>query len=216
MRILIAEDDSVSRRLLKFTLERWDHEVVVTMNGMEALEALKDKGSPSLAILDWMMPQLDGIDVIRQIRAMKFNRQPYFILLTARDSVDDIVQGLEAGSNDYLTKPFNRNELQARVNAGVRVMSLEKHLADRIAQLEAALNEIRTLKGLIPICSYCKKIREDGDYWKQLEVYIAENSQAEFSHGICPDCYDKFVKTELSERQQKRTGQNLSSDSVLD
>ena len=143
------------------------------------------------------MPKLDGLEVVRRVRARGESPPTYLILLTARDTIDDVVTGLEAGANDYLTKPFNRNELQARVNVGIRVVNLENSLADRIEKLEEALATIKTLRGLIPICAYCKKIRDDGDYWQQLEVYISEHSDAEFSHGICPDCYESQLNEEL-------------------
>lgn len=197
MKILIAEDDNVSRKLLESTLMRWDHEVITTVNGEEALDVLQSPNAPQLAILDWMMPRMDGVEVVRKVRAEGVSPPAYLILLTARDSIDDVVTGLDAGANDYLTKPFNRNELQARVNVGIRVMDLENRLARRIHELEDALNTIKTLKGLIPICAYCKKIRNDGDYWEQLEVYISEHSNAEFSHGICPQCYEQHLKSEL-------------------
>lgn len=205
MRILIAEDDNVSRKLLESTLMRWKHEVITTVNGEEALEILQSPNPPQLAILDWMMPKLDGLEVVRKVRAGPGSPPAYLILLTARDSIDDVVTGLDAGANDYLTKPFNRNELQARVNVGIRVMDLENSLADRIEELEEALATIKSLKGLIPICAYCKKIRNDGDYWQQLEIYISEHSDAEFSHGICPDCYDDHLKGELEKTAPNKT-----------
>jgi DNA-binding response OmpR family regulator len=205
MKILIAEDDNVSRKLLESTLARWEHDVVTTVNGEEALEILQSPNPPQLAILDWMMPKLDGVEVVRKLRAGEGTPPTYLILLTARDLIDDVVTGLDAGANDYLTKPFNRNELQARVNVGIRVMELENSLADRIEELEDALATIKSLKGLIPICAYCKKIRNDGDYWQQLEIYISEHSEAEFSHGICPDCFDDHLKDELDKNSDKKT-----------
>lgn len=198
MNILIAEDDNVSRKLLESTLMRWGHDVLCTSNGEQALSLLKTPDCPPLAILDWMMPIMNGVDVVRAVRKNQKDQAVYIILLTARDSVDDVVTGLDAGANDYLTKPFNRHELRARVNVGIRVVELEHRLADRISELEDALGTIKTLKGLIPICAYCKKIRNDDDYWQQLEIFISDHSEAEFSHGICPDCYDQQVKSEKS------------------
>jgi response regulator RpfG family c-di-GMP phosphodiesterase len=112
----------------------------------------------------------------------------YVILLTSRDSSADIVVGLEAGADDYLVKPFDPNELRARVQTGSRVISLQNRLVDKIAALEEALANVKQLRGLLPMCSYCKSIRNDGDYWQQLETYIADHSDAEFSHGVCPTC----------------------------
>jgi DNA-binding response OmpR family regulator len=206
MKVLIAEDDTVSRRLLEATLIRWGYEVVVASDGVEAWEALQSDGAPSLAILDWMMPGLDGLEVCRRIRKMPSSTPPYLILLTAKGGREDLVTGLEAGANDYVTKPFNREELRARVQVGVRMVELQQHLADRVRALEEALARVKQLQGLLPICSYCKKIRDDQNYWQQVESYIAEHSQAQFSHSICPDCYEKLVKPELDQlrRQQRK------------
>ena len=206
MKVLIAEDDTVSRRLLEATLIRWGYEVVVASDGVEAWEALRSDGAPSLAILDWMMPGLDGLEVCRRIRKMPSSTPPYLILLTAKGGREDLVTGLEAGANDYVTKPFNREELRARVQVGVRMVELQQHLADRVRALEEALARVKQLQGLLPICSYCKKIRDDQNYWQQVESYIAEHSQAQFSHSICPDCYEKLVKPELDQlrRQQRK------------
>jgi phosphoserine phosphatase RsbU/P len=206
MKVLIAEDNTVSRRLLETTLMRWGYEVVVASDGVEAWEALQGDDAPSLAILDWMMPGMDGLEVCRRIRKMPSSTPPYLILLTAKGGREDLVTGLEAGANDYVTKPFNREELRARVQVGVRMVELQQSLADRVKALEEALARVKQLQGLLPICSYCKKIRDDQNYWQQVESYIAEHSQAQFSHSICPDCYEKLVKPELDQlrRQQRK------------
>jgi phosphoserine phosphatase RsbU/P len=206
MKVLIAEDETVSRRLLEATLVRWGYEVVVASDGVEAWEALQGDNAPLLAILDWMMPSMDGLEVCRRIRNRPSSTPPYLILLTAKGRREDIVTGLEAGANDYVTKPFNREELRARVQVGVRMVELQQSLADRVRALEEALTRVKQLQGLLPICSYCKKIRDDQNYWQQVESYIAEHSQAQFSHSICPDCYEKLVKPELDQlrRQQRK------------
>jgi response regulator RpfG family c-di-GMP phosphodiesterase len=113
----------------------------------------------------------------------------YLILVTARESSGDIVAGLDAGADDYVIKPFVAEELRARVAVGVRVLTLQERLAERVAELQAALLSVKQLRGLLPICSYCKRIRGDDQYWQQVEGYIAEHSDAQFSHGICPTCY---------------------------
>jgi len=197
MRVLIAEDDLVSRRMLEATLIRWGYEVVVTSDGEAAWQALQDKSAPRLAILDWMMPGLDGIDVCRNVRTMPTSEPSYIILLTAKGNKTDIVSGLQAGADDYIVKPFDREELRARVQAGVRILTLQASLAARVRELEEALGRVKTLQGLLPICSYCKRVRNDGDYWQQVESYVSDHSDARFSHGICPDCYDSVVRPQL-------------------
>ena len=199
MKVLIAEDDMVSRRLLQATLCKWGYEPVVTSDGAAAWDVLQGRDSPPLAILDWMMPGLDGLQVCHKVREIPTATPPYLILLTAKGRRQDIVTGLQAGADDYVTKPFDREELRARVQVGVRIVELQQGLADRVIALEEALTRVKQLQGLLPICSYCKKIRDDQNYWQQVENYIAEHSEAQFSHSICPDCYDRLVKPELDQ-----------------
>lgn len=198
MRVLIAEDESVTRRLLEKHLEQWGYEVSKAMDGREAWELLQEPGAPNLLILDWMMPGLGGVELCRMIRESKRPDPAYIILLTARATDEDIVEGLEAGASDYITKPFGRGELRARVRCGERTLSLQISLAEQVRNLEAALSQVRALQGLLPICSYCKKIRDDGDYWQRVEDYIGARTDAVFSHGICPDCFERIVKPQLS------------------
>ena len=197
MKTLIAEDDSVSRRLLQAALQKWGFEVTVTTQGREAWEALQQPGAPSLLILDWLMPEIDGVEICRRIRASEALKSSYVILLTSRGSKEDIVEGLEAGADDYVTKPFDHGELRARVQVGARVIGLQNALAERVHELEEAIASVKTLQGLLPICCYCKKIRDDGNYWHRVESYISGHANVRFSHGICPDCNDK-LKAELN------------------
>jgi DNA-binding response OmpR family regulator len=143
------------------------------------------------------MPGMDGIEICRQIRQRPQSHPKYLILLTARRGQEDKIQGLKSGADDYITKPFNREELHARVQVGIRVLELQGALAQRVRELEEALSSVKTLQGLLPICSYCKKIRNDRNYWQQVEGYISDHSEAQFSHGICPECYTQFVQPEL-------------------
>jgi DNA-binding response OmpR family regulator len=198
MRALIADDDPVTAALLAGSVRRWNLEAVVTRNGRDAWDRLCEEDPPSLAILDWMMPEIDGVELCRRLRARPASAQTYVILLTGRDSSPDRVTGLEAGADDYLVKPFDIHELRARVNIGIRTVSLQRELTAKIAALEETIANVKQLKGLLPICSYCKKIRKDEDYWQQLEGYISENSDAQFSHGVCPGCYAQAVR-ELTE-----------------
>ncbi len=196
-RILVADDDPVSLRVLQKALEKWGHEVVVARDGTEAWQGLMRPEAPEMAILDWMMPGMDGPTISRRARPSPLSSAPYLILLTARTDYLDIAAGLEAGANDYVTKPFHHAELRARVRVGARVLDLQGKLADRVHDLETALSQVKQLRGLLPICMYCKRIRSDGDYWQQVETYISEHTAAEFSHGICPECYEKILKTQL-------------------
>ncbi len=142
--ILIAEDDRVSRELLALRLDQWGFRVIVTRDGASALEELRKADAPPIAILDWMMPELSGIDICRRMR--EANKLIYIILLTARDRKEDIVEGLQAGADDYLIKPFHKDELHARIQVGVRIIALQRALSLKIEKLEDARAEIRALR----------------------------------------------------------------------
>ena len=141
MKILIAEDDPVSCRILTTSLKAWGHEIVVTRNGSDALEALQQDGAPMLAILDWMMPGLTGVEICRRLRAERNEAPIYIILLTALNCKENLLEGLEAGADDYLTKPFDRHELRVRVQAGARIIALQENLRQRVRELEDAIVE---------------------------------------------------------------------------
>jgi phosphoserine phosphatase RsbU/P len=191
MRALVADDDRMAALMLRTALERCALDVSVVHDGESALATLSGAEPPSVAVLDWMMPGVDGIDVCRRVRRDNGAQPIYLLLVTGRDSRADLVAGLEAGADDYVTKPFDLNELLARVRVGMRVVSLQASLAQRVAELQAALSAVKRLDGLLPICSYCKRIRTDEDYWEQLEQYVSERSDARFSHGICPACIER-------------------------
>jgi DNA-binding response OmpR family regulator len=199
MRVMIAEDDPVSRRLLEATLQKWGFDVLVTCDGTEAFNALRDENCPRLLVLDWMMPGMDGTALSAFLRERADGDSFYILLLTAKTQKEDIVAGLQAGADDYITKPFHHEELRARIDTGRRIVDLQRRLSDRIAELEGALAEVEELSGLLPICSYCKRIREGKDYWESVEQYIAGRSKAQFSHAVCPDCYEKIVKPQIDE-----------------
>lgn len=188
MRILIAEDDLTSRKMLSAVLIKNGYDVLEVENGQAAMETLLEPDAPKLAILDWMMPKMDGVSVIQRVRALPDEKRPYIILLTTRNEQDDIITGLQAGADDYICKPFVLGELKARVHVGRRMIELQERLAHQVVKLNKALKENKILQGIIPICMYCKKIRDDQGFWAQVESYVSKYSPAEFSHSICPSC----------------------------
>jgi len=196
MRILIAEDDLTSRIILEEMLKLWGHAAVVTTDGAEAWDMLQRPDAPRMVILDWMMPQLDGLDVVRRVRARPSETPPYIILLTTRGDCEDIATGLKAGADDYLAKPFDAGELQARIEVGARMLALQERLGAQVIELRQALEQIKTLKGILPICSFCNCIRNDQGAWDKLEAYVSRHSEASFSHSICPDCMRKHYPEE--------------------
>jgi phosphoserine phosphatase RsbU/P len=198
MRVLIAEDETVSRLKLSAVLRKRGFDVTEVGDGEAAWQALQAPEPPPLAVLDWMMPGVEGVELCRRVRAAPALRLLYVILLTSRGEKAHIVEGLRAGANDYVTKPFDAEELQARLNVGVQVVTLQQELARRVGELEEALGRVNQLQGLLPICSYCKKIRDDHDYWHQVESYVTEHTRARFSHGICPGCFEDVVKPQIA------------------
>jgi sigma-B regulation protein RsbU (phosphoserine phosphatase) len=198
MKILIAEDEIISRMILENTLKKYGHDVIVTCNGVEAWQALQSENAPKLVILDWMMPEMDGLELCRKIRNESCNQLIYIILLTAKLQKEDVIEGLRAGADDYVSKPFDSDELCARVQAGIRIIELQESLTTRVKELEDALSKVKQLQGLLPICCYCKKIRDDENYWNQVEEYVTKHTEVQFSHGICPECYEKHIVPQLA------------------
>lgn len=208
MRILVVEDDLGSRMLVVKHLERWNYSVISADDGEIAWNLFQSDPEIRMVILDWMMPRVSGIDLCERIRAFEDQNQrkrAYVLFLTGKTEKADLVKALKAGADDYVTKPFNQGELQARVEVGNKLIDLEDKLASRIVELELALTHVKKLQGLLPICAYCKRIRDSSDYWHQVEAYIAQHSDVMFTHSICPECmkkhfphlpYPKKAKTE--------------------
>jgi len=216
MRILIADDNPETRDMLESMLIKWGYDVVLANDGNEAWQVLQQNDPPPLAILDRVMPGMDGGTLCRKVRENLNVRPIYLLLLTALGSEEEIVEGLRAGADDYVTKPFSFEELQARIQVGVRMVELQLALKDRIKELEEALAHVKRLEGLLPICYYCKRICDDQKNWHLIEMYIAEHSEAEFSHVICPDCNEKIVKPEIDQfKSQRKTGSFYTADKDL-
>jgi DNA-binding response OmpR family regulator len=203
MKILIAEDEPVSRQIVWRALAGAGYEVTAVADGSQALQALRAGDAPKLAVLDWDMPEMDGVQVIRMIRAVPTEQPPYIIVLTAHEELEHILVALENGANDYVTKSHDIRELVSRVRVGARVVQLQAELARRVAEAERALTHIKRLQGLLPICSYCKKVRNDQNYWQEIEHYISERSEADFSHGVCPSCYRDILEPQLKEFEKR-------------
>lgn len=191
MRVLIADDDPVLRHALLRQLKKWDFEPIAYADGAEALRGIASAPLPDIALIDWRMPGADGLAICQELRRRPHGDNVYIILVTSNGDRRDIVAGLNSGADDYVVKPFEWDELQARVRIGARTAKLQGLLADRVHELEDALARVRRLSGLLPICSYCKSIRSDDDYWQAVETYLVERSEATFTHGICPPCFDR-------------------------
>jgi CheY-like chemotaxis protein len=181
MKLLIAEDDPVSVKILQITLEHYGHEVMIADSGDKAWE-LFDREPVRVVVSDWMMPGMDGLELCQKVRARMKTDYTYFILLTAiNTSRDNIRQAMDSGVDDFMKKPLDREAIMMRLRVAERILEFT--------------TQIRALKELLPICMYCKRIRDDQDYWQQVESYIHTHTGSNFSHGICPECFSKQLKT---------------------
>ena len=182
MVVLVVDDDAVSRAQLSALAKAAGYAVTVAEHGGEAWDTLQLARFP-VVISDWYMPELDGPELCRRIRARKSEPYVYFILITSRGGKQQYLAGMEAGADDFIAKPVDPDELRARLTVAQRMLGLRR--------------ELQQLEGLLPICAYCKRIRDDRENWSSLEGYIEQRSKAEFSHGICPECYRKYVEPQL-------------------
>lgn len=186
MKILTVEDDLVARAVLRQALRRLGHEAVEAADGEAALELLQKHDGVRVVVSDWTMPNSDGLELCRKIRARVGAEYTYFILLTGRDATNDNqTMAADAGVDDFLTKPLDFGELWMRLRVAERILRYT--------------TQVRQLEEMLPICSYCKKIRDDQNYWRQLEGYISERTGADFSHSVCPDCYQRVLVPELQQ-----------------
>ncbi len=190
MKILIAEDDVVSRRILQKTLENLGHTITACENGEAAWAAYRSDDF-RLIVSDWMMPEMDGLQLCRKIRSVRRSEYVYIILLTAKSGKENFMEGMEAGADDYLTKPVDLDELKVRLNAAQRILGLEYQVKDNTSRILRLQSDVQNLHRILPICAWCKKIRDDRQLWLSVEEYIATHSDADFSHSICPECAQK-------------------------
>lgn len=184
--ILAVDDQALILEVLNRILNNDQQQVITAMNGDEALEILATT-RPNLILLDVIMPGIDGFELCRRLKADPATRDIPVIFSTALTERKDKIKGFQLGAVDYITKPFFKEEVQARVKVHLQLRRQELALRE-------ALQEIKTLSGILPICSHCKQIRNDEGYWEQVEKYISTHSNARFSHGICPDCYRKELE----------------------
>ena len=182
MKVLIVEDDAESRDVLKVLLELDGHDVTAASNGTEGWRAFQSGEFP-VVLSDWLMPEMDGLELCRRIRASDRPSYSYVILVTALHGKSSYLQGMDAGADDFVSKPFDPDELKTRLIVAERIIGVQ--------------NRVKHLEGILPTCMYCKKIRDEQNQWVGIESYISKRSRASFSHGICPACYEKVVQPEL-------------------
>ncbi len=201
MKILAVEDDTSSRKILIQALQKLGHDVVEAIDGEDALRLLDESDPPRVVVSDWTMPRMDGLQLVQGIRARLKTDYTYFILLTARTADEDNQrEATEAGVDDFLTKPIDLTELWMRLRVAERILRFT--------------TQVRQLEAFLPICSYCKKVRDDRNYWQQIETYINARTGSEFSHSVCPDCYTRVITPELEKLKTRNPGKEAPGPHV--
>jgi DNA-binding response OmpR family regulator len=184
MTVLLVEDDPGSQMILRSQLTKLGHTVTVASNGKEGWEKYQEV-QPSLVITDWAMPVMDGLTLCRRIREAGGKEYTYLVVLTATEKASGFTPAMEAGADDFITKPCDIVELNVRIRVAKRILGLQAHVTQ--------------LSGLVPICPRCKKMRDYEGAWHAAESYLTDRSEARFSHGICPQCFETIIKPQLAE-----------------
>lgn len=189
MKILLAEDDPGSQMILRSQLTKLGHTVTIASNGEEGFRAWGES-RPPLVITDWAMPVLDGLELCRRIRGAGEKEYTYIIVLTATEKGSGFIPAMEAGADDFVTKPCDTVELNVRLRVAERILGLQTH--------------VTLLTGLVPLCPRCKKMRDYEGAWHAAESYLTDRTEASFSHGICPRCYETIIKPQLEEMKRSQ------------
>lgn len=195
MLIYVVDDDAINLKLMKTVLNQSGFDNVLLFSSGESMLNELDTTHPDLILLDIMMPGLSGYDVIHRVKTHTKCAHVPIIMVTAaplEDDMEPLRRSFELGAMDYIAKPLSSIELVMRVQSALR-------LERQRQQLEYAADKIRSLERLLPICSYCKKVRDDRNYWQDVEVYITAHTDAQFSHSVCPNCYERHIKPQLDE-----------------
>jgi DNA-binding response OmpR family regulator len=182
MRVLVADDDTVNRTFVELALKKAGYDVVAVADGEQAIAAMWEHFP--IVITDWMMPGVDGLELCRRIRARRIDKYTYVIVLTALEGKGRYLEAMEAGADDVLTKPFDAELLAARLRVAARVLGLRR--------------EVQQLESLLPICAWCKSIRQDDGSWDTIETHLKRRGEVPLSHGVCPSCYEKHLKPQMT------------------
>jgi DNA-binding response OmpR family regulator len=192
--ILIVDDDPGHIQIIINYLEAAEeaYKIYQALDAVKALSIARLK-QPDLIITDWDMPEMSGIELIRQLKDDETTNGILVIMATGvMTSSENLKTALDAGAMDFIQKPIDKVELIARIKSMLVLSDSFKEITTLNKQLQTALNEVKQLSGMLPICSHCKKIRSDQGYWTQIEDYIRAHSEAQFTHSICPDCYHEL------------------------
>ncbi len=207
-KILIVDDIEDNIKLISIILKSEMYDVYEALSGEEAIKKAKET-KPDLILLDVMMPGMDGYTVCEKLKEDPDTENIPIIFITAKAEMKDIVKGFKIGAVDYIKKPFRAEEIRVRVNIHIELKKTKDILEKKFdkerkltKELQEALSKVKTLSGLLPICCYCHKIKDDKGYWQRVDEYIRRHSDADFTHGICGDCREKVMK-DLEEKDKK-------------
>ena len=189
--VLIVDDIPMNLKILEAMLKKEEYEIVRAADGRQALDRARSI-LPDLILLDIMMPEMDGFQACKALKRSSKTKHIPIIFLTSKAETESVVRGLKLGAADYVVKPFKAAELIARVRTHLELKKARDNQAILISKLQKALEDVKQLSGLLPICAHCKKVRNDEGYWQQVEVYISNHSTAQFTHGICPECLEQY------------------------
>ncbi len=188
MKLLIAEDEYTTRLTVQVILEQWGYRVDSVEDGTSAWKLLQNPEGPQIAILDWEMPGIDGVELCHKVKMLERETPVYVIMLTGRDDKDDILKGFDAGADDYMTKPFDENELRARVRVAERLVSIQEELAISNSELREVLNHVEMLQSNLPLCTSCLSIQDYDGAWRTMKEYAKSKDDPRFQFSTCQDC----------------------------
>lgn len=191
MKILIAEDEYTTRLMVQVCLENWGYSIESVEDGKKAWDIINQINPPQIAVLDWEMPGISGIDLCRKIKSLDRSSPIHVILLTARDSKNDISQGFEAGADDYITKPFNDDELGARIRVAERIVTIQSSLNSSLEELREALDMVQSFEEPVAVCRKCQKIGAFDGSWRTPEKLLEYPVDPRFIQLDCPSCKAK-------------------------
>lgn len=215
MRILVAEDNILERRLLAASLTKWGYDVVEAGDGNQAWELLQSEDAPRLVLLDWMMPGMDGTDICQKIRQEEKLNPMYIILLTSKEQKQDVIFGLKSGIDDYIRKPYEQKELRARVKAGELFVRLQSELAEIAEERRKTAAHIEMLQELLPVCSNCHERCDNPEVWRRIKRYVADHPEAGSGPGLCLKCTEKCSSERRQEMPSEKRSATQSKDSVI-
>jgi response regulator RpfG family c-di-GMP phosphodiesterase len=214
MKVLIVDDEPINAKIAQKFLEKEYSEIVVVDDSRAVMKTMTETDI-DLVLLDIRMPYKDGFQVCKEIRNIKKYNDIPIIFLTTEGDIESITKGFDSGGNDYLLKPFKPKELMARVKNHLKLKKAMDTQKEMNMKLQIALDEVKQLSGLLPICSHCKNIRDDKGYWQKVEFFIAGRTDTEFSHGICPDCLTKHypkMAEKIKLRKEKEAKENSKAE----